>query len=192
VWYAVQNASGKEKMISRQLEGEFFGLDGEWRELFCVKKKRYQGMWHDERERFLPGYVFFVTRIPYMGNQIPTLENTDPLKCCMISGQIDEFRPITHEEEQFLIKITGGKDEVDMSYGVICENVLSIYEGPLTGMESRVRKIDRHKRKGLISMNLCGKENLVEVGLEITKKTYKTYAYPNILNGSGKAAGCGT
>ena len=61
VWYAIQKASVKEEMANQQFGNMFPQLEGEWRELFCVKKKRYQGQWHDERKRFLPGYVFFVT-----------------------------------------------------------------------------------------------------------------------------------
>ena len=58
-----------------------------------------------------------------------------------------------------------------MSYGVSRDGVLKISRGALVGMESRVRKIDRHKRKGYISMSLDGKEEVAEIGLEITEKT---------------------
>ena len=191
MWYAIQKEPGKEEMTGQQF-GNFGSvltqLDGEWRELFCVKKKRYQGQWHDERDRFLPEYVFFITRALSRGNRIPYLENADSSECCGISGQTDGFCPVKREEEELLIKLTGGKDEVDMSYGVIRDDILSIYKGPLTGLESRVKKIDRHKRKGIISMNLLGKEYLAEVGLEITEMTY---SYQNMLIGFGLAAGCG-
>ena len=188
MWYAIRKASGKEEMGRLQFGSMFPQLDGEWRELFCVKKKRYQGQWHDERERFLPGYAFFVVRTRDVGKRIPTLENTVFLEDGGILDLIDGFCPVKREEEEFLVKLTGGKDEVDMSYGVICDHVLSIDKGPLAGLESRVRKIDRHKRKGIISINLHGKENLAEVGREITEKTYSYY---NMPKGSRKAAGCG-
>lgn len=172
VWYAIQKASVKEEMANGQFGNTFPQLEGEWRELFCVKKKRYQGQWHDERKRFLPGYVFFVTETFDVENRITIVKDTDLWENRKILGQIDKFLPVMREEEEILIKLTEGNDEVGMSYGVIHNNVLSIYKGPLTGLESRVRKIDRHKRRGIISMNLQGKENLVEVGLEITEKTY--------------------
>ena len=80
MWYAIQKEPGKEEMTGQQF-GNFGSvltqLDGEWRELFCVKKKRYQGQWHDERDRFLPEYVFFITRALSRGNRIPYLENAD-------------------------------------------------------------------------------------------------------------------
>ena len=67
--------------------------------------------------------------------------------------------------------MTGGRDEIGMSYGVIEKGILKIRSGVLTGMESQIKKIDRHKRKGFISMRLDGREKLVGVGLEITEKS---------------------
>ena len=69
------------------------------------------------------------------------------------------------------MKLTEGKDEIGMSYGVIHNGVLEICEGVLRGMESRVKRIDRHKRKGYISMRIDDEEILAEIGLEITEKT---------------------
>ena len=60
---------------------------------------------------------------------------------------------------------------VGMSYGVICDGSLKIQEGVLRGLEGRVKKIDRHKRKGYIAMRLGDEEKMAEIGLEITEKT---------------------
>ena len=38
-------------------------------------------------------------------------------------------------------------------------------------MESMIKKIDRHRRKGFISIRLDDQEKLVGVGLEITEKS---------------------
>lgn len=72
---------------------------------------------------------------------------------------------------KLLVKLTDGKDEIGMSYGVIEKGVLKVNSGVLRGMESRIKKIDRHKRKGFISMRLDDQERLVGVGLEITEKS---------------------
>lgn len=76
------------------------------------------------------------------------------------------------EEEKLLTKLAGDKDEIGMSYGVIEDGVLRIKDGVLTGLESSIRKIDRHKRRGYIGLSMPdGKEKLVGVGLEITEKS---------------------
>ena len=86
-------------------------------------------------------------------------------------GVGNHFCPIGPEEEELLTRLTGGRDEIGMSYGVIEKGILKIRSGVLTGMESQIKKIDRHKRKGFISMRLDGREKLVGVGLEITEKS---------------------
>jgi transcriptional antiterminator NusG len=75
------------------------------------------------------------------------------------------------KEEELLMKLTKGKDEVGMSQGIIRDGVLKIQEGALTGLESRVKKIDRHKRKGYITVRLNDEEMTAEIGLEIKEKT---------------------
>lgn len=155
MWYAIQTEPGYEEAVRQEVESMIPEKSrGDCRILYCIRKKRYQGSWHDKRERFLPGYMFLVT------------ENRETEE-----KQISEFCPVKQEEEEFLMKLTQGKNEIGMSYGVIRDGVLEIRSGVLVGMESRVRKIDRHKRKGYIAMRINDEEKLAEIGLEITEKT---------------------
>lgn len=80
--------------------------------------------------------------------------------------------PVGKEEEKLLERLAGGWDEIGMSYGVIENGTLNIKEGVLARLESAVKKIDRHKRKGYISLSLPGgEEKLVCVGQKITEKS---------------------
>lgn len=45
-----------------------------------------------------------------------------------------------------------------------------ILTGPLQGMEGYIRKINRHKRKAWVSIEMFGRSVDMEVGLEIIKK----------------------
>ena len=45
-----------------------------------------------------------------------------------------------------------------------------ILSGPLKGMESTIQRIDRHKRKAWLNLEMFGRQQLVEVGVEIVKK----------------------
>lgn len=153
MWYGIRTKPGQEEVVRRLIGGSVSqeGLE-DCRMLYCIRKKRYLGAWHEERERFLPGYLFMVA---------------DKLPEC-----IDGIFPVGDEEEKFLMKLTGGKDEIGMSYGVIRDGILEIRSGGLVGMEARIRKIDRHKRKGAVALKLHGVETVVELGLEITEKTH--------------------
>lgn len=175
MWYAIRTGKGQEELAKAQAGILRPGaVPGRFRELYCVRKKRYLGQWHEERDRFLPGYLFFITEGSSQGGGRETPdgmpgfgEERDALDG--LGG--GTLRPVSQEEEEFLRKLMGGKEEIGMSYGVIRDGVLKISRGALVGMESRVRKIDRHKRKGYISMSLDGKEEVAEIGLEITEKT---------------------
>lgn len=178
MWYGIRTEPGREEAV-RRLIGRSMSPAGsdDCRILYCIRKKRYRGAWHEERERFLPGYLFLVTE-----EMRPETEESDVMpEGRGISTEqpafkeaarcIDGIFPVGYEEEQFLVRLTGGKEEIGMSYGVIRNGTLEIRSGGLVGMESRVRKIDRHKRKGAVTMKLHGVETTAELGLEITEKT---------------------
>ena len=57
-----------------------------------------------------------------------------------------------------------------MSEGIIVGDKVTILSGPLKGMESTIQKIDRHKRKAWLNLEMFGRMQLVEVGVEIVKK----------------------
>lgn len=169
MWYVIQTKPGREEAVrekAKKLLTDSTG--GECRVLYCVSKKRYLGEWHEKKERFLPGYLFWVTDDPKpVSGAIGRITEFSKLLECG-----EEICPVGKEEEEILERLAGEKDEIGMSYGVIEDGILRIREGVLTGLESSVRKIDRHKRKGYIGLSLAdGKEKLVGVGLEITEKS---------------------
>ncbi len=168
MWYVIQTKTGQEEPMRRRVEKML--PDNSYEDckiLYYVKKKKYLGEWHEERERLLPGYMFLVTADPE-----PISEALDRMtEFTRLLGAGSSFCPIRPEEEELLTRLTNGKEEIGMSYGVIEKGILKVNSGVLTGMESKVKKIDRHKRKGFISMRLDGCEKLVGVGLEITEKS---------------------
>ena len=168
MWYVIQTKTGQEEPMRQRVEKMLPDHSYEdCKILYYVKKKKYLGQWHEEKERLLPGYMFLVTDDPK-----PVSEALGRMtEFTRILGTGSSFCPIRPEEEELLRKLTNGKEEIGMSYGVIEKGVLKVRSGVLRGMESRIKKIDRHKRKGFLSMRLDGQEKLVSVGLEITEKT---------------------
>ena len=168
MWYVIQTKTGQEEPMRQRVE-KMLPNDSyeDCKILYYVKKKKYLGEWHEEKERLLPGYMFLVTEDPE-----PASEALGRMTEFMrLLGAGNSFCPIRQEEEELLIRLINGKDEIGMSYGVIENGTLKIRSGVLTGMESRIKKIDRHKRKGFLSMKLDDQEKLVGVGLEITEKS---------------------
>lgn len=87
-----------------------------------------------------------------------------------VAGNREDIIPLSQEEVNLLLKL--GKEEqlVAMSTGIIESDQVRILTGPLQGMEGCIRKIDRHKRKARVSVEMFGRSVDMEVGLEIISK----------------------
>jgi len=169
MWYVIQTVTGKEKLIKDTLQNIFRrDLYGQidFRLIFYELKRKYRGEWHSEKKLMFPGYVFAVTdsyeelkeklkEVPYFTKMI---------------GTGKEIVPISREEELTLKRLSGDTETVPMSTGIIEGDRVIITEGNLKGLESSIRKIDRHKRKAWIEIDILGETRLVEAGLEIVRK----------------------
>ncbi len=84
-------------------------------------------------------------------------------------GTGDEIVPLSGRSR---VASEAGKEEqlVAMSTGIIENDQVRILTGPLQGMEGYIRKINRHKRKAWVSIEMFGRSVDMEVGLEIIKK----------------------
>ena len=113
--------------------------------------------------------------------QCQRLISSDILKRCFIPyyQQKKRFQGKWHIQERilfpgyvFLIAENLEKEEqlVAMSTGIIENDQVRILTGPLQGMEGYIRKINRHKRKAWVSIEMFGRSVDMEVGLEIVKK----------------------
>ena len=85
-------------------------------------------------------------------------------------GAGDDIIALTQNEIDFLLRFAGDEELVKMSQGMIIGDKVVILSGPLKGMESTIQRIDRHKRKAWLNLEMFGRQQLVEVGVEIVKK----------------------
>lgn len=169
MWYVIQTLAGQEEAVKQMLE-KYLPADSyeECRILYYIRKKRYQGEWHEVRERFLPGYLFLVADSPWPAWE--ALKKVTKFSRLLKDHVENEIYPVSREEELFLKKLAGDRNEVELSYGMIEGDAVRIISGGLMGMEAVIRKIDRHKRIAFIEMQIFGETKLVEVGLEIVEK----------------------
>ena len=54
--------------------------------------------------------------------------------------------------------------------GYLQGDKIIVTEGPLQGMESHIRRIDRHKRLAWLTIDVLGESREIAVGLEIIRK----------------------
>lgn len=168
MWYVVQVRTGtEEKMKSQCLKT----IDNQVLEQCFVpyyeEKKKYQGTWHTEKRVLFPGYVFMISE--RLADLYKGLRKV--IGMTKLLGTGEEIVPLTKEEVDFLKKMGAGEKAVEVSIGMIENGTVVIIDGPLAGMEGCIRKIDRHKRKAWLQVNMFGRTTQMEAGLEIVRKT---------------------
>ena len=168
MWYVVQVRTGTEENIRLQCEANIpeeimeHALSQSYEE-----RRRIRGEWMTVKRILFPGYVFLITE--KMEELFHQLKKVVGLTKMLGTGE--EIIPLT-ENALSQSKRFGGEDQiVEMSEGIIEQSRIRILSGPLMGMEGQIRKIDRHKRKAWLEVELFGRIQRVEVGLEIPMKT---------------------
>lgn len=165
MWYVIQVRVGTEEQIVAQcrsiierkvLEDCFIP--------YYESMKKYGGKWHKEKILF-PGYVFMISdklEMLYI-----SLKNVIGLT--KLIGMGEEIVPLTESEVEFLTSFGEDKQVVRMSQGFI-EGEQIITSEPLAGNESCIKRIDRHKRKAYLEIEMFGKIVETQVGLEVVGK----------------------
>ncbi len=168
MWYVMQVRTGTEESICCQCRNI---ISGEILERCFIpryeEKKKYEGKWHTQEKVLFPGYVFMIT------NKIEQLYEClrYVIGLTKLIGTGEEVLPLTREEERWLQKIGGEDQKVEMSEGVIEAGDIRITDGPLAGMEKCIKRIDRHKRKAYLEVEMFGRIVEMQVGLEIVGKS---------------------
>lgn len=167
MWYVVQVRSGTEHNIRIQCNKKIPDTIMERCFIpYYEEKKKQNGTWNTLQKVLFPGYIFMITEdVEKLFFHLKTIEGMTKL-----IGTGQDIIPLKEEEITFLKRFGGEEQIVSMSEGIIEGTQVIITSGPLMGMEGLIQKIDRHKRKAWLDLELFGRMQQVEVGLEITKK----------------------
>lgn len=167
MWYVVQVRSGTEHNIRIQCNKKIPDTIMERCFIpYYEEKKKQNGTWNTLQKVLFPGYIFMITEdVEKLFFHLKTIEGMTKL-----IGTGQDIIPLKEEEVTFLKRFGGEEQIVSMSEGIIEGTQVIITSGPLMGMEGLIQKIDRHKRKAWLDLELFGRMQQVEVGLEITRK----------------------
>ena len=167
MWYVVQVRSGTEHNIRIQCNKKIPDTIMERCFIpYYEEKKKQNGTWNTLQKVLFPGYIFMITEdVEKLFFHLKTIEGMTKL-----IGTGQDIIPLKEEEIIFLQRLGGDEQIVSMSEGIIEGTQVTIISGPLKGMEGLIQKIDRHKRKAWLELEMFGKMQQVEVGLEITRK----------------------
>ncbi len=164
MWYAIQTIAGREERV--KTEAEILIPDTTFKIIYRKGCFKYKGEWHNDRLVLFSGYVFAITDNPvsvYKGLR-------------MISGLSklvrfdDVIIPISPDEQRVLENMLGDDDIIDNSIGIIDGDTIIVTDGPLAGFESKIRRIDRHKRLAFVEFNMGDNTIEIQMNLEIVSK----------------------
>ena len=167
MWYVVQVRTGTEENIKNQCERNVSGSILERCFIPYYEERRcLQGSWTTIRKILFPGYVFVITEdVEELKQQLKYV-----LGLTKILGLGEEIVPLNDGEVNFMEQLGGEGQLVEISEGIIEGGEVRIYRGSLQGMEGHIKKIDRHKRKAWLEIEMFGRMQMVQVGLEIVEK----------------------
>ena len=167
MWYVIQVKTGTEEEIRQQCEKV---IEKDILERcfipYCEQMKRYHGEWHKEKKILFPGYVFLISaeeeKLYFRLKKVIGLTK--------LIGTGNEVVPLEDEEIRFLQEFGKEDQIVSMSEGIIENDRVVVTKGPLKGNEGLIRKIDRHKRKAWLEVEMFERKIETQVGLEIVGK----------------------
>ena len=123
-----------------------------------------------EKEIMFPGYIFIDSDNP---QQIYEHLNSVPELTKMLGRDKNEFTPIEAGKEAMFKAMVNDNYEIPLSVGVIEGDKVIVKEGPLSGMEGLIKKIDRHKRVAVLNAQMFEQDVDIKIGLEIIEKYKK-------------------
>ncbi len=165
MWYVIWTSTGQEHNYANEVGKRV-------KDATCfvpvrkINRKR-KGQWYTEDAVLFPGYFFVDTEDITRVNT--ALRSTEGFGTVLNTDR--EYMPLNFEETEFIDDLNKTGGVFDTSKGLIDGDQVKITSGPLYGYKANIRKIDRHKRRAYIEMDMFGKTIKTFVGLEIVERT---------------------
>ncbi|UUZ86374.1 antiterminator LoaP [Paenibacillus sp. P26] len=153
--------------------------------------RKKDGKAYDAVKTLFPGYVFIKTTmnfstyyqfkenphiirtLNYLGRKDKSFRTENSPILHMDPGKPDEssfFKEIPKEEMMIVLKLIDDKEIIEYSQISLKESKVVVESGPLKGMESFIKKIDKHKKRAKVLMKMMGAEQMIDLGIEIIKQ----------------------
>lgn len=168
MWYVIWALTGHEKELIDAIKKDVpkYLYIRVWS---AIKEelRKYKGEETSVHVMLFPGYVFIDTTQP---EEIHEILHRDRnyigfLKCD------DKFIPVSESEKQMISHFMGDSDCASASLGVLENGTVRIIYGPLKGMEDKLIRIDRHKKKAWVLIpNFLGQDRKLSFTLELVEK----------------------
>jgi transcriptional antiterminator NusG len=171
-WCVLFIKTGVEEKIVEIVK---YSLDISLISVFVITKEKYfrkLGSGSIRKCICFPGYLFIKTNLP-VEDVLRTIREIikHTTSIYRILSYTDTKDIFIRERELFMLKTLCDETAcIKNSTGIIIGDKIRITSGPLIGMESIIKKIDRHERNATIELHLLGDIRNVTIALEIIAK----------------------
>jgi len=172
-WYVLFVTTGQENAVVSDVKTTF--EEGEVRPFVPTLETlfRKSGVVKCEIEVMFPGYVFVETAMEndkFVENIRKCVRKSRHILKLLGYGNHCEAAVMDHERRELETFLSKTNDRIEMSKGIIEGDRIIVTAGPLMGRESRIIRVDRHRMKAVIEVELMGAKREVTMGLEIVRK----------------------
>lgn len=168
-WYILFIKTGDEDKMKRKLRYE--GLNSFVPKMKVVHRKAGESTLIVKP--MFPGYLFIESEMNQteLIQKLREIQERMPKFMKLLKVDKEGTSVLYPQEQAYLKSLLNEEMVMDHSIGIIEGDRTMIIEGPLMGMESKIIKIDRHKRRAVIEVMICNVPTQVNVSLEIISKT---------------------
>ena len=171
-WYVVTAWTGKEYSCVESIRAYNMEKSIDNVLPFVPTKETFfqkQGSVKTKTTILFPGYVFAETPMnaadfmKYIRNLRRALRNSITV---LTYGDSDESA-VRWEEQLFLMKLMNHEWCVKTSLGFKENGRARVISGPLFGHEGQIKKVDRHKMKAMVEIEMQGRVHHLNLGLQV-------------------------
>lgn len=169
MWYVLQCRAGREEMILRSCRRQLSSEALEDAFVFrCERFWRSDGAWRQVERDMFPGYVFLQSARPDMLSE----ELRRHREIFHILEEPGYVIPVYEEEEASLRDLCGARHVLSVSYGYRDREAGRdcITRGPLKGRETRLLKLDWHRKFAQVEVSLARRKAVVWAGIGLDEE----------------------
>lgn len=170
-WYVLFVRAGKEQSVEHLLKT---WLNSYGFLPFIPMNERIfknSGIIKKELKPLFPGYVFIESELssPDFIRIINPLIHSSNNIIRLLRYSDSEFS-VREAEKNMLLKLYNDDYCIESSSGIMVGDRIIVTDGPLIGCESKIKKLNRHKREAWIEIEFMGDKRLVNVSLQVVER----------------------
>ena len=170
MYYVIQVKTGKEEqaiedILKNKPDDASFDVFAPYRKSL----RKYKGVMRQVVERCFPGYIFVETNdVQRLFKQLYFTPGFQ--KILGREGETENFVPLDKDESRMIDILYSANNSriTEISNIEVREGeMIRVLDGPLSGLETQIKKVDLHKRTVTVEYMMCGRLVTSNVGINI-------------------------